>query len=101
MSANRALAPKPWPLSRIARRMLALTPCSLQGHERLFVLPGGLADRGAHHYLEGLVLAEARAAGGGDVRVGDLARVLGDLADQRVQRLGESRVVERRTTLGA
>jgi len=36
----------------------------------------------------------------GDVVVGDLAGVLGDLIDQRSQRLGKPRVVERGMVLG-
>jgi hypothetical protein len=43
-----------------------LTPFSrgLEGRERRVVLPRGLADRGAHHDLEDLVLAETTSRSG-------------------------------------
>jgi len=43
--------------------------------------------RGTHHDLKDLVLAEARCPRRGDIFVGDLMGVLGDLVDQRAQRL--------------
>jgi hypothetical protein len=72
----------------------------IEGRERRVVLPRGLADRRAHHDLEDLVLAEARCPRRGDVLVGDLVGVLGDLVDQRAQRLGKPCVVERGAALG-
>src|SRR4029450_10406076 len=100
MSANRTFVPKPWPLSRIARRMVTPSARGIEGRERRVVLPRGLADRRAHHDLEDLVLAEARCPRRGDVLVGDLVGVLGDLVDQRAQRLGKPCVVERGAALG-
>src|SRR6266508_3848530 len=100
MSAKSTFAPKPWPLSRIVRRMLIPFSCGVEGSERRVVLPRGLADCRAHHDLEDLVLAEARCPCCGDVVVGDLVGVLGDLVDQRAQRLGEPCVVERGAALG-
>src|SRR6266540_4387644 len=100
MSAKSTFAPKPWPLSRIVRRMLIPFGRGVEGSERRVVLPRGLADCRAHHDLEDLVLAEARCPCCGDVVVGDLVGVLGDLVDQRAQRLGEPCVVERGAALG-
>src|SRR5262245_16028296 len=100
MNANRAFAAKPWPLSRIARRMLTLLlRRSFEGRDRRVVLPRRLADRGAHHDLEDLVLGEAGFARRSDVLVGDLVSVLGNLVDQTAQRRGEPCVVERRAAL--
>src|SRR5262245_2529976 len=95
MNANRAFAPRPWPLSRIARRMLVLPGRSFEGRDRRVVLPCRLADRGAHHDLEYLVLGEAGFPRRSDVLVGDLVGVLGDLVDQGARRRGEPRIVER------
>src|SRR6516225_7084381 len=99
MIANRAFVPKPWPLSRIARRISPLLRRGLEGRERFVVLSAGLADCGAHHHLEDLILAEARCPRNGDVLIGDLVGVLRDLVDQRAQWLGKTCVVERGTAL--
>src|SRR5262249_16192026 len=101
MSANRAFVPKPWPLSRIARRISPLLRRGLKGGERFVVLPAGLADCSAHHHLENLGLAKAGCTRRAEVLICDLVGVLGDLVDQRVQRLGKPCVVERGTALGA
>src|SRR5262249_55408489 len=103
MTANRTFDQKPWPLSRIARRMTHsfLRSHGLKGSERRVMLPRGLADCSAHHHLEDLVVAEAGRPRSGDVLIGDLVGVLGDLVDQRVQRLGKSCIVERGTALSA
>jgi hypothetical protein len=79
-----------------------LSPFSrgLEGIERRVVLPRGLADRGTHHDLENLVLAEARCCHCSDVLVGDRVSALGDFVDQCPERLGESGIVERRAALG-
>src|SRR5262249_33805907 len=94
-NANSAFVAKPWALSRIARRMLTPLDRGFEGRDRRIVLPCGLANRGAHHDLEDLVLAEARCPRRGDVLVGDLGGLPGDLADQGARRLGEPRIVER------
>src|SRR5260221_1781286 len=65
-----------------------------EGFERRLILPRGLTDGGAYHELEELILAEARRLHGGDVLVGDPCRLLGDLVDQRAERLGEPCVLE-------
>src|SRR5262245_15050727 len=101
MSANRAFVPRPWPLSRIARRIVTPLGPGLQGPERLVVLSAGLADRGAHHHLEDLVIAEAGCFHSGYVLVGDPVGVFGDLIDQLFQRRGKLCVVEGGTALDA
>ena len=53
----------------------------LKGRKCRVVLPSGLADSGAHHDLEDLVLAEARCPRGGDVLVGDPIGMLRNLVD--------------------
>src|SRR5918996_6396136 len=100
ISANRTFVPKPWPLSRIARRMLLLLSPGLQGRDRRVVLPSGLANRGADHDLEELVLAYARCPRCGDVLVGDLVGIPSYLIDERTQRIGMPCVIERSTALG-
>src|ERR671919_633242 len=100
ISANRILVPKLWPPSRIARRMLFLLARGLQGRERRFILPSGLADRTADHDLKDLVLAEARCLCSGDVLVGDFVSVPSHLIDERAQRIGKPRVIEASTALG-
>src|SRR5262249_24372672 len=99
MNANRAFAPRPWPLSRIPRRMLVLPGRSFEERDRRVVLPWRLADRGAHHDLEDLVLGEAGFSRRSHVLVGDLVGVLGDLVDETAQRRGEPCVVERGAAL--
>src|ERR1700722_3292744 len=89
MSANRVFVPKPWPLSRIPRRISSLLGRGLEGPERCVVLPAGLADGGAHYHLEDLVLAEAGCSRSGDVLISYLVGVFGDLVDQHVQRFGK------------
>src|SRR5262245_33676707 len=54
-----------------------------------------LTDRRAHHELEDLILTGARRPRRGDVLVGDLVGVLGDLVVQHRQRLSEACVVKR------
>src|SRR5574341_299846 len=99
MNANRSFVQKPWPLSRIARRMLTSFGRGLQGSERRIVLPRGLADGGTHHELEYLVLARPRCPRSGDVLVGDFGGVLCHRVDQHAQRLGEPCVIERGAAL--
>ena len=65
-----------------------------QGRECVGVLAAGLADRGAYHDLEDLVLAEARRTDGDDVLVGHLVCVLGNLLDQRRNGLAEAGIIE-------
>src|SRR5215470_13238236 len=79
--------------------MSTLPRRSFEGRNGPLVLPRGLADRGAHHDLEDLVLAEAGFPGRRDVFVGDLVSVPGHLVDQTAQRLAEPRVVERGAAL--
>src|SRR5262245_5008297 len=76
-----------------------LPGCSREGRNRRNVLSCGLADRGADHDLEDLVLAEAGFLRRSDVLVGDLIGVLGDLVDQRPQRIRDPFVVERGAAL--
>src|SRR4029453_4465743 len=99
MKAKNAFILKLWPLSRIASRMFVPFRCGLEGRARGVVLTGGLADRGAHNELEYLVCAEARSLCGGDVRVGNLVGVLGNLVDQRRYGPGEPCVIDRGTAL--
>src|SRR5258708_37319326 len=72
-----------------------------QSLERRLILPRGLTDGGAYHDLEDLILALARRLDFGDVLVGDPCRLLGNLLDQRAQRLGEPCVIECSATRGA
>src|SRR5262245_54317835 len=83
----------------MARRMPTLLGRSFEGRSGRIVLPRGLADRGAHHDLEDLVLAEAGLPRRRDVFVGDPVSVLGYLIDQSTQRLAEPGVVERGAAL--
>src|SRR5262249_15218512 len=103
MTTNRTFDQKPWPLSRIARRMThSFLLChGLKGTEPCVILPCGLANCSAHHDLEDLVLAEAECPRSGDVLIGDLVGVLGDFVDQRAQRLGKPCVGKHGTALGA
>src|SRR5215813_2741231 len=94
MSAKRAFVVRLWPLSRMARRMLCPSGCGLNRCECGLVLSRGLADRGADHELEDLVVGEAGHSNRRDIIVGDLVGVLGDLLDHCAQRLWQSRVVE-------
>jgi len=52
-----------------------------------------LPDRGAHHDLKDLVFTEARRPHGGDVLVGDLIGMPGNLVDERTEGFGEAAVV--------
>ena len=65
------------------------------------MLPRRLADCGAHNDFEDLVLTQAGCLRSGHVLVSDPVGLLGDFVDQRIQRLGESCMVERGTALGA
>src|SRR5262249_58462310 len=100
MSANRAFVVKPWPLSRIARRMLTPSGCGLKGCQCRLVLPRSLADRGANYELVDLVFGEAGLPNGCDIFVSDLAGVLGHLVDHRNERLWESGIGEGGAALG-
>src|SRR5262249_8923608 len=101
INANRTFDQKPWPLSRIARRISPLLGRGLKGRERFVVLAAGLAGWSANHRLEDLVLAEAGCPRSGDVLISDMVGVLGDFVDQSVQRLAKPCVVIRGTALGA
>src|ERR1051326_4421294 len=79
--------------------MSTLLGRSFEGRNGRIVLPRRLANRGAHHDLEDLVLAEAGFSRCRDVFVGDLVSVLGYLVDQSTQRLAEPCVVERGAAL--
>src|SRR5215813_14931859 len=89
INANRAFLPKPWPLSRIVRRISSLLRRGRKRRERLLVLAARLADCSAHHHLEDLVLAQARCPRSSEVLIRDPVGVPGDLADQLAQRLGK------------
>src|SRR5262249_50184604 len=72
----------------------------LESSECRVVLSRGLPDRGTHDDLKDLVLAETRCPGRGDVFVGDLVSMVGDLVNQCAQRLGEARAVGPRPAAG-
>jgi len=76
--------------------------CGVESRQRSVVLPGGLADRSAHHNLENLVLAEAGCLRGGEVLAGDRVGMSGDLIDDGARRTGEPGVgvIERSVAQG-
>src|SRR5262249_54798056 len=94
ISAKRTFVARLWPLSRIARRMLASPHCGLESRERRLVLPCRLANRSTDHDLEDLVFAEAGESNRRDVIVGDVVCLLGNLVDQPAHRPCYSRVVK-------
>src|SRR5579872_4270948 len=101
MSAKRAFVPKPWPLSRIARRMPVTPNCGREGRKRVLLLSSGLADRRADHQLENLVLAEARFPSCSDIVIGHFVRAQRNFLNQRPHRFYRFDVVERRAPLRA
>src|SRR5262245_52472684 len=94
MSAKRAFVARLCPLSRIARRMLSPSGCSLDGSECRLVLTCGLTNRSADKELEDLVFGEACDSNRLDIIVGDLVGVPRDLLDQPAPRLWQSCVAE-------
>ena len=68
--------------------------CCVQRRKSILVLAGGLADRGADHYLVDLVLAETCLAQRADVRIGHRPGTVRDLLDEMAYRLVEPFVIE-------
>src|SRR5262249_26605196 len=99
INANKAFLPRPWPLSRIGRRISSLLRRGRKRRERLLVLAARLADCSANHHLEDLVLAEAGCPRSSDVVIGDTVGVFGNLVDQLIHRRGKPCIVKRATTL--